>query len=72
MEAFATQAVRKERFIRTMINTHFHFYMGRNLRFRTDERGLYKELWDHVHEDGFTIRGMIRKLMSQPEYLAES
>ena len=72
MEAFATQAVRKERFIRTMINTHFNFYMGRSIRFRTDERQLYKELWDHVHEDGFTVRGMIRKLMSQPEYLADS
>ncbi len=72
MEAFATQAVRKERFIRTMINTHFNFYFGRSLRFRTDERQLYQTLWDHVHEDGFTIRGMIRKLMSQPEYLADS
>jgi hypothetical protein len=69
MEAFATQAVRKERFIRTMINTHFNFYFGRSMRHLTDERELYKALWDHVHSDGFKIRGLIRKLMSRPEYL---
>jgi hypothetical protein len=69
MEAFATQAVRKERFVRTMINTHFSFYFGRGMRFRTDERQLYQTLWDHVHADGFKIRSLIRKLMLQPEYL---
>jgi hypothetical protein len=69
MEAFATQAVKKERFIRTMINTHFNFYFGRPLRHRTDERGLYKRLWDEVHADHFTIRGLIRAIVASPEYL---
>ena len=69
MEAFATQAVRKERFIRTMINTHFNFYFGRSMRFREDERSLYKRLWDRVHADGFGIRGLIHALVTSPEYL---
>lgn len=72
MEAFATQAVRKERFIRTIINTHFNFYFGRAMRFHTDERALYKKLWDQVHASDFKIRELIRAIMMQPEYMAES
>lgn len=69
LQAFATQAVKKERFIRTIINTHFTFYFGRELRFRDDERALYKRLWDQVHRDHFTIRGLIEALLVSPEYL---
>lgn len=69
MEAFALQAQKKERFLRTMINAHFVFYFGREMRHGTDERALYKRLWDEVHTDGFTIRGLIRALVLSPEYL---
>ncbi len=69
LEAFALQAVKKERFIRTMIDTHFDFLFGRSLRYRTDERELYKRLWDAVHEDGFKIKGLLRALATSPEYL---
>ncbi|MBU6399730.1 MAG: hypothetical protein KGS61_05380 [Verrucomicrobia bacterium] len=69
LQAFATQAVRKERFIRAMINTHFTFYFGRGIRYETDERGLYKHLWDAVHTNHFTIRALIRALVTSPEYL---
>ena len=69
MEAFATKAVKTERFIRTMIDTHFIFYFGRQMRYRADERVLYKELWDAVHKDGFTIRGLIKAILTSPEYL---
>lgn len=69
MEAFATQAVNKERFIRTIINTHFNFYFGRSMRFREDERALYKRLWDQVHANGFKIRALIHGLVTSPEYL---
>jgi hypothetical protein len=40
MEAFAVQSQNKERFIRTILQTHFVWYFGRELRFETDERGL--------------------------------
>ncbi len=69
LEAFATQAVRKERFFRTMFNTHVHFYFGRPMRFREDERVLYKRLWDDTHASNFTIRSLIRSIVTSPEYL---
>ena len=68
LEAFALQAVKKERFIRTMIDTHFDFMFGRAMRYRTDERVLYKSLWDEVHDNGFSIKGLIRALAMSPQY----
>ena len=70
MEAFATQAVRKERFVRTMINTHVNFYFGRPLRLRRDERTFYKRLWDQVHVADFRIRELIFEIVTSPEYLS--
>ncbi|MCS6858878.1 MAG: hypothetical protein NZT92_01000 [Abditibacteriales bacterium] len=72
MEAFATQAVHKERFIRTMIQTHFVFYFGREMRYNEDERGLYKRLWDSVHRNNFSIRKLIKAIVLSPEYLSAS
>ncbi len=69
MVAFANQAVRKERFIRTMINTHVNFYFGRPMRHRQDERMLYRRLWDNVHANEFKIRELIRAIVTSPEYL---
>ncbi|MDZ4850281.1 MAG: hypothetical protein SGI77_13435 [Pirellulaceae bacterium] len=68
MEAFATQAVKKERFIRTMINTHVNFYFGRPMRYREDERVLYKRLWDSAHRSNFKIPALIREIVTSPEY----
>lgn len=42
------------------------------MRFHTDERALYKKLWDQVHASDFKIRELIRAIMMQPEYMAES
>ncbi len=72
MEAFATQAVKKERFVRTMIDTHFLFFFGRNLRWQTDERDLYRRLYDSVQKNGMTVRGLIRSIVLSPEYLGGS
>ena len=69
IEAFSTRAVRKERFIRTMVNTHFIFFFGREMRYRKDERTLYREIWDRIHVDHFTIRSLIRTIVLSPEYL---
>lgn len=68
MEAFAASAVRKERFIRTIIDTHFNFYFGRSMRHEQDERDLYLELWDHVHASNFAIRPLIKAIVMSPEY----
>ena len=72
MEAFATQAVKKERFIRTIINTHFNFFFGRSMRHLSDERSFYKYLWDNVHENQFKIRSLIQAIVCSPQYLGHS
>ncbi|MGN6133138.1 MAG: hypothetical protein ACTHOU_01515, partial [Aureliella sp.] len=69
LEAFATQAVRKERFIRTIINTHVNFYFGRPLRHREDERELYRRLWDRVQKTDYKIIELIRAIVTSSEYL---
>ena len=69
LEAFALQAVKKERFIRTIINTHFTFYFGRELRYQEDERVFYKRLWDSVQTNNFAIRSLIKTILTSPEYL---
>src|SRR5260221_9774839 len=63
MEGFADRAKDTERFIRTMINTHFIWYFGREMRYEADERTLYKMLWDLVHAEGFKLKGLIRALL---------
>jgi hypothetical protein len=69
MEAFATQAQNKERFVRTILQTHFVWYFGRELRYDTDERTLYKRLWDVAEKNNFAIRPLIRAIVRSPEYL---
>jgi hypothetical protein len=69
LEAFATQAVKKERFVRTIINTHVDFYFGRQMDHRDQERALYKRLWDHVHGHDFKLRSLIKAIVTSPEYL---
>jgi hypothetical protein len=71
LESFALAAQKKERFIRTMIDIHYSFYMGRAMRFDRDERDLYRRLWEVVHEREFSIRGLIEAIVTSPEYLGE-
>ncbi len=70
MEAFATQAANKERFVRTLLQTHFIFFFGREMRLEADERGLYKRLWQTVHSSNFKIKSLIKALVTSPEYLS--
>ena len=69
LEAFATQAQHKERFIRTMIQTHFIFFFGREMRYEDDERALYKTLWDNAAANNYSIKQMLRTMILSPEYL---
>ena len=68
MEAFAMQAVKTERFVRTMIDTHFQFYFGRGMRYREDERVFYKQLWDEMQSHQFRIRHLIRHMVNSNKY----
>ncbi|HLH80003.1 MAG TPA: hypothetical protein VKV29_06940 [Chthonomonas sp.] len=69
MQAFAEKAVNTERFIRTMIQTHFVFYFGREMRWDKDERGLYHRLWETEKANHYDIEGLIRAIVLSPEYL---
>jgi hypothetical protein len=69
MEAFALQAQNKERFVRTILQTHFIFYFGREMRYDKEERGLYRRLWETEKANGYRIKGLIRALLTSPEYL---
>lgn len=69
MEAFALQAQNKERFVRMILQTHYLFYFGREMRYDRDERGLYKRLWDTEKANNYNIKGLIRALVTSPEYL---
>lgn len=69
MPAFAETASRTEMFIRTIIQTHFVFFFGREMRYNQDERSLYRKLWlteEKNHED---IEGLIKAIILSPEYL---
>lgn len=60
LESFTTRAVKKEAFVRRMLNTHFKLLMGRDLRYDQDERALYKTLWDlSVQSDG-NLKAILR------------
>jgi hypothetical protein len=69
IEAFARAAQWKEAFIRTIIQTHFNFYFGREMRYDKDERTLYRALWRETHRDHFAIQPLIRALVTSSEYL---
>ncbi|GAB4459951.1 MAG: hypothetical protein OHK0029_23180 [Armatimonadaceae bacterium] len=69
MEAFALQAQNKERFVRTILQNHFVWYFGRELRYEADERSLYKRLWDTAAKNNYSLRPIIRSIVLSPEYL---
>ena len=60
LEAFSTKAVKKEAFVRRMLNTHFKLLMGRDLRWADDERVLYKTLWDLSAATDGNLKAILR------------
>lgn len=62
MESFSVKAVKKEAFIRRMINAQFKLVVGRDLRHLEDERVLYKQLWDDAATNHGNIQSLIRAI----------
>jgi hypothetical protein len=60
LEAFTTRAVKKEPFVRRMINTQVKLLLGRELRSSTDERVLYKQFWDTTFANGGDMRAVLK------------
>ncbi len=68
IEAFATQAVKKEPFIRRTLNAQVTLLFGREMRHALDERGLYKQLWDMAAQSNGNLRAVLKTIALSPEY----
>jgi hypothetical protein len=68
MEAFSTVAVRKEAFVRRMINTQFRLLMGREMRSADDERVVYKQLWDLALANNGDLKKVTRAIALSPNF----
>ncbi|NMO15567.1 hypothetical protein HPC49_22915 [Pyxidicoccus fallax] len=69
MEAFSTQAVKKEAFIRRTLNAQYALFFGREMRHTLDERVIYKRLWDVSKESHGNLKAVLKTLATSPEYL---
>jgi hypothetical protein len=69
MEAFATQAVKKEAFVRRTLNAQFALFFGREMRHTQDERVVYKRLWDVTQESHGNLKAVLKAVATSPEYL---
>jgi hypothetical protein len=68
LEAFTTKAVKKEAFVRRMINTQVRLLLGRELRARDDERVLYKQLWELTFANNGDLRPVLKALAASPVF----
>jgi hypothetical protein len=68
LQAFATKAVKKEPFIRRMINTQVRLLIGREMRSATDERVLYKQLWDATTANNGDMRPVLKAVANSPTF----
>jgi hypothetical protein len=68
LEAFTTKAVKKEPFVRRMINTQVKLLIGRELRAQTDERVLYKQLWDMTFANGGDMRTVLKAMAASQNF----
>jgi hypothetical protein len=68
LASFATKAVKKEPFIRRMINTQVRLLIGRELRATTDERVLYKQLWDTAFANNGDLRPVLKSVANSPTF----
>ncbi len=70
MEAFATVAVRKEKFFRQAFQAQFLFFLGRQMRFDQDERTTYLALWNSAWTKNGDLREIVKIIAaSVPGYL---
>ena len=63
LEAFSLAAVRKEAFARRIANAHFQLVFGRLLRHDTDERAVYRQLYDAVDQGHGSFRAVLRAVL---------
>lgn len=71
MEAFATVAVRKEGFLRKTFDTQYQLFMGRAMRYKEDERTVYRQLWRSAFDDNGNLKATLRIIAKNPSYLGQ-
>ncbi len=63
LSAFASQVVRKERFVRAFINHHHDMLFHRPLRVYRDQRDEYKALYDFAVANDLRIRPLVKRMV---------
>jgi hypothetical protein len=71
MAAFASQAVKKEKFLRQTFQSQFQFFMGRPMRYDLDERTVYLALWKSSFATNGDFRELIKIIANVPSYLGQ-
>jgi hypothetical protein len=71
MEAFSTQAVKKERFLRQTFQSQFLFFLGRQMRYNLDERTVYLAMWRAAFDKNGDLRETMKILANVPSYLGQ-
>ncbi len=71
MEAFASKAVKKERFFRQTFQSQFLFFMGRPMRYREDERTVYLALWNSAFKNNGNFKELLKIVAATPTYLGK-
>ena len=51
-----------------MINTQVKLLIGRELRAQTDERALYKQLWDTTFANGGDMRTVLKAVAASQNF----
>jgi hypothetical protein len=69
MASFASQAVKKERFLRQTFQSQYLFLLGRQMRHSLDERTVYLALWLKTFEKNGDFRELIKVIANVPGYL---
>jgi hypothetical protein len=68
LEAFSTKAVKKEAFVRRMLAMQFRLLMGREMRYRDDEREVYRQLWDVAATRQGDLKAVIKAVATSPTF----
>ena len=63
LSAFASQVIRKERFVRTFVNHHHDMLFHRTLRVYRDQRDEYRELYDFAVASDLRIRPLLKRMV---------
>lgn len=63
LRAFASQVVRKERFVRAFVNQHHDMLFHRPLRVHQDQRDDYRELHDFAIANDLRIRPLLKRMV---------